>query len=97
MLNSCIEVSDYNEPYSLCSPLLPSPQSTLGLTLAKPSGIPPPLNVVGEGNAAKDSVLVVEPRRAWDSYPEPRRSQLQSLDRVAPLTPETQQDMLFMD
>ena len=23
VLNSCIEVSDYNEPYSLCQPLLP--------------------------------------------------------------------------
>ena len=34
MLNSCIEVSDYNEQYSLCQPLLPS--STLGLTRAKP-------------------------------------------------------------
>ena len=32
MLNSCIGVSDYNELYSLCQPLLPSPQSTLGLT-----------------------------------------------------------------
>ena len=32
MLNSCIEVSDYNEPYSLCQTLLPSPLSTLGLT-----------------------------------------------------------------
>ena len=32
MLNSCIGVSDYNEQYSLCQPLLPSPLSTLGLT-----------------------------------------------------------------
>jgi hypothetical protein len=43
VLNSCIEVSDYNEPYSLCQPLLPSPLSTLGLTRAKPFGIPTPL------------------------------------------------------
>jgi hypothetical protein len=32
VLNSCIGVSDYNEQYSLCQPLLPSPLSTLGLT-----------------------------------------------------------------
>ena len=32
MLNSYIEVSNYNEPYSLCQHLLPSPQSTLGST-----------------------------------------------------------------
>jgi hypothetical protein len=32
VLNSCIGVSDYNEPYSLCQPLLPSPLLTLGLT-----------------------------------------------------------------
>jgi hypothetical protein len=44
VLNSCIEVSDYNEPYSLCQPLLPSPMSTLGLTRAKPFGIPTPLH-----------------------------------------------------
>jgi hypothetical protein len=44
VLNSCIEVSDYNEPYSLCQPLLPSPVSTLGLTRAKPFGIPTPLH-----------------------------------------------------
>jgi len=44
VLNSCIEVSDYNEPYSLCQPLLPSPLSTLGLTRAKPFGIPTPLH-----------------------------------------------------
>ena len=30
MLNSCIGVSDYNEPYSLCQPLFPSPVFTLG-------------------------------------------------------------------
>jgi hypothetical protein len=47
VLNSCIEVSDYNEPYSLCQPLLPSPVSTLGLTRAKPFGIPTPLHEAG--------------------------------------------------
>jgi hypothetical protein len=45
VLNLCIEVSDYNEPYSLCQPLLPSPVSTLGLTRAKPFGIPTPLQL----------------------------------------------------
>jgi hypothetical protein len=48
VLNSCIEVSDYNEPYSLCQPLLPSPLSTLGLTRAKPFGIPTPLHYKGD-------------------------------------------------
>jgi hypothetical protein len=32
VLNSCIGVSGYNEPYSLCEPLLLSHLSTLGLT-----------------------------------------------------------------
>jgi hypothetical protein len=32
VLNSCIRVSDYNEQYSLCQPLLPLPLLTLGLT-----------------------------------------------------------------
>jgi hypothetical protein len=41
VLNSCIEVSDYNEPYSLCQPLLPSPVSTLGLTRSTPSAFQP--------------------------------------------------------
>jgi hypothetical protein len=44
MLNSCIEVSDYNEPYLLCQPLLLLPLLTLGLTRAKPFGIPTPLH-----------------------------------------------------
>jgi hypothetical protein len=39
MLNSYIEVSDYNELYSLCQPLLPLPLLTLSLTQAKPFGI----------------------------------------------------------
>jgi hypothetical protein len=38
VLNSCIGVGDYNEPYLLCQPLLPLPGSTLGLTRPKPSG-----------------------------------------------------------
>jgi hypothetical protein len=45
VLNSCIEVSDYNEQYSLCQPLLPSPESTVGLTRAQLSGNPPPLHM----------------------------------------------------
>ena len=44
VLNSCIKVSDYNKPYSLCQPLLPLPLSTLGLTRAKPFGIPTTLH-----------------------------------------------------
>jgi hypothetical protein len=54
VLNSCIEVSDYNEPYSLCQPLLPSPVSTLGLTRAKPFGIPTPLHLV-KSNPTRES------------------------------------------
>jgi len=53
VLNSCIEVSDYIEPYSLCQTLLPPPQSTLGSTRAKPSGIPPPLQRGGRLRADK--------------------------------------------
>ena len=60
VLNSCIEVSDYNEPYSLCQPLLPSPQSTLGLTRAKPSGILPPLQGGPPILVAEEGVVVKE-------------------------------------
>jgi hypothetical protein len=51
VLNSYIEVSDYNEPYSLCQPLLPSPLLTLSLTRAKPFGIPTPLHLSGSNGA----------------------------------------------
>jgi len=67
MLNSCIEVSDYNEPYSLCQPLLPSPQSTLGLTRAKPSGIPPPLHGGTKADYKNFVVFLKELRAALGS------------------------------
>jgi hypothetical protein len=37
VLNSCIGVSNYNEPYLLRQPFLPLPESTLGLTRPNPA------------------------------------------------------------